>query len=128
MVQSLSYWAAILSLLSPTGATFFAERRSQVPLGLATLKPVHGDGSTSWNRPYKTEFRSEFEFLSSQHADDATSGPGLSSWEPINMLDDFVPELKDLSTTMYTKVKHPFFPQHSVRIKKTTGWCDDSVE
>jgi hypothetical protein len=37
-------------------------------------------------------------------------------------------ELSALSDEYFTRVDHPMFPHHSVRIKRSKGWCDTSVE
>jgi hypothetical protein len=37
-------------------------------------------------------------------------------------------ELSALSDEYFTRVDHPMFPHHSVRIKRSKRWCDTSVE
>lgn len=39
-----------------------------------------------------------------------------------------VEELGTLSHDMYTTLAHPAFPKHSVRIKKSTQFCDGEVK
>ncbi|TFK28424.1 carboxypeptidase Y [Coprinopsis marcescibilis] len=36
-------------------------------------------------------------------------------------------DLSALSATEYTTLRHPVFPKHSVRVKRTTDWCDTTV-
>lgn len=38
-----------------------------------------------------------------------------------------VDSLSALSTDEFTTLSHPAFPKHSARIKKTDGFCDDTV-
>ena len=38
-----------------------------------------------------------------------------------------IEDLGALSAAEYTTLLHPAYPQHSVRIKQTTGFCDDTV-
>jgi hypothetical protein len=47
-------------------------------------------------------------------------------WTPMN--EEEVPELSALSTEHFTRVGHPLFPHHFVRIKQTKGWCDPNVK
>jgi hypothetical protein len=37
-------------------------------------------------------------------------------------------ELSALSDEYFTRVNHPMFPHHNVRIKRSKRWCDTSVE
>lgn len=37
-------------------------------------------------------------------------------------------ELSSVSDEYFTRVDHPLFPHHSVRIKRSKGWCDSSVK
>jgi hypothetical protein len=47
-------------------------------------------------------------------------------WAPADEED--VPELSALSMEHFTRVGHPLFPHHSIRIKQTKGWCDPNVK
>lgn len=63
----------------------------------------------------------------------------LSHQVPINPIVDDVPvvdmdfdapkvNLGALSGDYYTRLSHPLYPRHHLRIKKTKGFCDPSVE
>jgi hypothetical protein len=137
MIRPLAVLSTAVSLLSYsayTEAITFSERRAQSPFSFATLKPAYGNKPGHFDNVYNShsplnDFGLDIDPNGSSHdVEGRLSGVELPIWEPTNMLGDFVPDLKDLPTTTWTRVKHPLFPQHSVRIKRTTGWCDDSVE
>lgn len=47
-------------------------------------------------------------------------------WEPAGEAE--IPGLETLSDEYFTRVGHPSFPNHSIRIKKSKDWCDSTVE
>ena len=44
------------------------------------------------------------------------------------ILDIEIKSLSALSTDEFTKIRHPYFPRHSARIKKTEWDCDENVK
>lgn len=55
------------------------------------------------------------------------SGFGYGSAYDAGLFSPPVDSLSALSTEEFKVLKHPAFPRHSARIKKTDGFCDESV-
>lgn len=85
------------------------------------LRPPRGYGAEHASSS-PIAHKSDFESLYSSPA----SRDDLFVWEPESEED--IPELSALSDEHFTRVGHPLFPEHSVRIKKAKRWCDPSVE
>ena len=59
--------------------------------------------------------------------------PAASSNNQVPLAQTLVPELQfgdipTLSTQNFVRFSHPYFPYHSARIKKTEGFCDETVK
>ena len=58
-------------------------------------------------------------------ADPTTHGSKFATYD--SGLISPIEDLDELSPTEFTTLVHPAYPSHSVRIKQTSGFCDDTV-
>jgi len=69
-----------------------------------------------------TSFQHAFNQASSVHSPGAIPMFNATGWAGV------VNSLELLGSDAFTRLQHPAFPEHAVRIKRVVDWCDTTVK